>query len=370
MGYYALSLFSTMNNKLPPRKSIPHFGENKNPNAMYLHLGENPFPPTDNVLFAIQKAAVVSNRYPDTNAVRLRKSLADYAGYGITPDNVIVGNGSDELIDLAVLSLSEPHQSVITFEPAFFVYGFCAARHSRQHLKIQQTKDFQLPPVQDIQPQISNDTGLTFIANPNNPTGILFPRDVLLDYVNHLPGIVVVDECYFEFSGETIVDVVNGYNNLIVLRSLSKSFGLSGLRLGYAVAHVDLIDRMSRHALTFPVNCIAQAAGIAALEDRDIYFDRIKLLKEEREILRESFKTFGFNVTASHTNFLLVLDGEKRKVDGLQSILTEHELLVSDQSENVGQPALRIAIGTPDENKKLVEIVKKNLPLQPNTFHP
>ncbi len=345
---------------LPRRKAIPSFWSHTSQETICLHLGENPFPPTERILNAISETAKNANRYPDTNANRLREVLAEYAGHSVTPDNIIVGNGSDELIDLTVLTFMTAGKRIATFEPTFFVYSFAAKRHGFRVLTIQRNHDYSLPDPNDLfesQEEELENISLSFIANPNNPTGNLSSREIILAYIENMPGIVVVDECYFEFCQETVVDKINDFSNLIVFRSLSKSFGLSGLRLGYAVASKNLIEAINRHALTFPVNALAQAAGIAALQDKEVYFERIDELKQQREYLREEISKLGFDVVPSHTNFILAIWQWEQKEMILSQELANRGILVSDQTGalGTGKQAIRIAVGTKKENSSVVK---------------
>lgn len=345
---------------LPPRKDIPSYWRDQSDDTAWLHLGENPFQPTPHVLKAIWKAAESSNRYPDTNALELRRKLAEYVGNGLTEKNIIIGNGSDDLIDLVIVTFTTPADMVATFEPSFFVYHFASQRHRVSVLPIPRDTSFNLPDslnlIQKQQP-----IGLSFIDNPNNPTGVITARTHLLEFINTLPGIVVVDECYYEFSGETLVDQVFENKRLIIFRSLSKSFGLSGLRLGYAVAHEELIEQMARYALTFPVNALAQAAGIAALEDVRSYRERIQNIIQWRNELSHQLENAGVQVLPSHTNFILALFPPSTRNPA--QFLAQHNILVSDQTTAIGKgvPAIRIAVGQPEENVKVLETVKQYL---------
>ncbi len=347
-----------MKHSLPPRKDIPSFWR-ETKTQVYLHLGENPYTPTPHVLQSIYEAAQNANRYPDTNAIQLREALADYVGHGVSPHNILVGNGSDELIDLAVVTFCIPGQKVLTFEPSFFVYQFAAHRHDIYTQTVRRTATFALPPLSHITQDERSGVALTFVANPNNPTGTLSPREQLVRYINDLPGILVIDECYYEFSEETLVDLIHKYKNLIIFRSLSKSFGLSGLRLGYMVAHEELIQTLERFAMTFPVNALAQAAAIAALEDHEIYQKRIYELIHRRNQLAHELTQLGLQVFPSHTNFLLALFDTK--IENPAQQLAQKGFLVSDQTANLGlkQSALRLAIGTEQENQRLIETIKK-----------
>jgi histidinol-phosphate aminotransferase len=328
---------------------------------LYLHLGENPYGPTPHVLQAMLRASENANRYPDTNAVELRERIAQYVGCGVTANNIILGNGSDELIDLAALTFATPADTAVTFEPSFFVYRFACQRHRIPVLQIPRNEGFDLPaalnPIQARQP-----IALSFIANPNNPTGTLTSREHLLRWVDELPGIVVVDECYFEFCGQTVADRVRQCEKLIVLRSFSKGFGCSGLRLGYAVAHESLIDALERYAMTFPVNAIAQAAGIAALEDLAAYRERVQKLIRARETLRRSLEALGLEVLPSQTNFLLAIFPAGMPVHPAQA-LAEKGILISDQTAAVQRerPALRLGIGAPEENERLLNGIQELL---------
>jgi len=250
---------------------------------------------------------------------------------------------------------------VAVFSPTFFVYGFAAQRHSIPVVSIPRAEDFTLPEYDSLPSDIvQKDYSVTFIANPNNPTGTQTPREALVEYIRRWPGTIVVDECYYEFSGETVIDLIHERDNLIVFRSLSKSFGLSGLRLGYAVAARSVIDTMERHAMTFPVNVCAQAAGIAALEDVEEYQRRIRELIQRRDRLKQTLERLGLETIPSRTNFILTLWPQPWMSRQPACLLAEQGILISDQTAamNLDRPALRIAIGTEMENERLLETVR------------
>ncbi len=350
-----------MNSNLPPRHDIPSYWRPHRDDAVFLHLGENPFPPTERVCRAIAEAGQCANRYPDTNFRALREKIAEYAMHGVSPDNILCGNGSDELIDLAVVSFSRPDRPVAVFSPTFFVYGFAAQRHSIPVVSIPRAEDYTLPEYDSLPSDIvQGDYSVTFIANPNNPTGTQTPRERLEEYLHRWPGTIVVDECYYEFSGETVIDLIHERDNLIVFRSLSKSFGLSGLRLGYAVAARNVIDTMERHSMTFPVNVCAQAAGIAALEDVEEYQRRIRELIQRRDRLKQTLEGLGLETIPSRANFILTLWPQTWMSRQPARLLAEQGILVSDQTAamNLGRPALRIAVSTEMENERLLQTVR------------
>jgi histidinol-phosphate aminotransferase len=347
-----------MNENLAPRHDIASYWRPHDDDAVFLHLGENPFAPTERVKTALMEAIQNVNRYPDTNCMELREKIADYVGHDAAAENIIVGNGSDELIDLSVVAFGNQTDPAVVFSPSFFVYGFAAKRHGVPVVLIARDDDFDLPAVDDIPAQLKDGSySVSFIANPNNPTGTLTARERLIEYIEQWPGIIVVDECYFEYAGETVVDLIHQNDNLLVLRSLSKSFGMSGLRLGYAVASRSVIDRMERYAMTFPVNVCAQAAGIAALEDADIYRQRIKELQNRKDALQAQLEGFGLDVPPSQANFLLTLWPESWNDKKPAQLFADKGILLSDQSANMnlGRPALRIGVGSEAENQRFLK---------------
>ncbi|MFH1743749.1 MAG: histidinol-phosphate transaminase [bacterium] len=347
---------------LAPRKAIPSYWNPPadQPDRLYLHLGESPFPPTEEVRKAICEAAGAVNFYPDTNAALLREDLARYVGYGICPENILAGNGSDDLIQLVVQTFLPKGGTIVSFEPTFFYYKFCTIREGERYSPLfrKRAAGYDLPPMDQVRSHLQQEKpDIVFLANPNNPTGGLVDRDRVMQLIECCPGIAVVDECYFEFSGQTVIDCVQNHPNLIVLRSLSKSFSLAGVRIGYAVSCRDRIEAMERMALTFPVNAIAQAAARAALRDTDTMRRRVTDLIEWREELARQLKALGLEVFASHTNFLLLSSGRSIAIpDGCALSLAKQGILVSDQSNTPGIEgfALRITVGRPDQMERFV----------------
>lgn len=325
----------------------------RNNRVIYLDRNELPLPPSPRVIQAIADAASTVNRYPDTLGEPLRKALADYAG--VAEKEIIIGNGSDDLIELVAKVFIAPQKEVLIPNPTFLVYSLVTQIMGGNPVVIKRTDNFDLN-IQEIIDKVTLATKVIFIANPNNPTGNLVDRDDILKIVNNVDCLVVVDECYYEMSQETVADVVNQYENLLVLRSFSKSFGLAGLRLGYGIANEKLIDYLYRATQIFPVNRLALAAGMAALEDLDYVYANVKRVCIERENLRQNLVKMGFAVYPSVTNFLFV----NTKPLGILSsklvqALRNQNIWVKDFGCKLGLDGyyFRIAIGTPDENQKL-----------------
>jgi len=355
---------------LEPRKAIPSYWnppDDGPEERLYLHLGESPFPPTPNVVEAICRAAESVNYYPDTNAVLLRRDLADYVGHGVTPENIIVGNGSDDLIQLIFQTFLPRRGKVFTLEPTFFYYGFCSARLGAHYIPLvrESAPDYDLPPMGEILTFVFEVApNIIFLANPNNPTGALVDEERVSRLIARAPHIIVVDECYFEFCSQTVVEQIHTCKKLIVLRSLSKSFSLAGVRVGYAVACRELIEAMENMALTFPVNAIAQAAARTALRETDIMKERVEKTRMWRNKLSIEILSLGLDVSTSHTNFLLISSGGSiRLADDCAERLAQKGILVSDQSATPGMEgtAIRVTVTDPGRIQRLVGELRRCL---------
>lgn len=340
---------------LNPKLAGPVKGEN----TIRLDKGELPYPPSNHVIKAIADAAATINRYPAVLGGSLRHSLANYTGAKL--EQIIIGNGSDDLIELIIKVFVKPTEEVLLPIPTFFVY-----RHSTQVMGgnpvvVNRSDDWGLD-VDNLLQKVTSRTKVIFIANPNNPTANLISRDTILKVLNNVNCLVVVDECYYEICQETVADLVEQYPNLIVLRSLSKSFGLAGMRVGYAIANETVIDYLYRAAQLFPVNKLAIVAAIAALEDMEYVRSNIEKIRIERAKLTRSLEQLGLLVYPSATNFLFI----RTKPLGIPSAklveaLRAKNILVQDFGLKPGLDAyyFRTAVGKPTENNQLLVGLKE-----------
>ncbi len=331
----------------------------KGDRAIRLDKGELPYPPSPEVIQAIADAASEINRYPDILGGTLRGALAEYTD--TKAERIIMGNGSDDLIELIVKVFVKPGEEVLLPMPTFFVYEFATKVVGGVPVWVKRTENFGLD-VEAIIEKVTPKTKVLFLANPNNPTANLVSRDSILKVLNHLNCIVVVDECYYEFCQETVSDLIEAYPNLIVLRSLSKSFGLAGIRLGYGMANQTIIDYLYRAAQLFPVNKLALVAANAALKDKAYVYANIEKISQEKTNLARELETLGLIVYPSATNFLFV---ETKPLgvtsqDLVQS-LREKNIFVADFGLKQGLEAyyFRTAVGTPEENQVLLAQLKK-----------
>jgi histidinol-phosphate aminotransferase len=326
--------------------------------AIQLDKGELPYPPSPKVIEAIAQAAGGINRYPETLGGSLRPSLAQYTGKSI--EQIVIGNGSDDLIELIIKVFVQPQEEVLLPIPTFFVYEFATKVCGGIPVRVKRTESFDLD-VDEVINKISDRTKVIFIANPNNPTANLISRQSLVAILEKAHCIVVVDECYYEFSRETVADLVDDFSNLIVLRSLSKSFGLAGLRIGYAIAQAPIIDYLYRAAQLFPVNQLAIAAANAALNDLDYVKANIQKIEQSKHYLTTELQKLGFNVYPSTTNFLFIgTQGLGITSAELVQFLQQQRIWVADFGLKQGLDAhhFRTAIGTEQDNCHFLSTLK------------
>jgi histidinol-phosphate aminotransferase len=331
----------------------------KSEDAIRLDKGELPYPPSPEVIKAICDAAGEINRYPELLGGALRKALAEYAG--VKTEQIVMGNGSDDLIELILKVFVKSEEEVLLPIPTFFVYDFATRVVGGVPVSVKRNEDFGLN-VEAILEKISSKTKVLFIANPNNPTANLVSRNTILEILSYLDCLIVVDECYYEFCQETVADLIEQYPNLIVLRSFSKSFGLAGIRLGYGIASERVIDYLYRATQLFPINKLAIAAANAALKDRDYVRLNIENICQERNNLAGELEKLGFIVYPSATNFLFV--GTKPlgiTSKDLVQFLQDKNIFVADFGLKQGLDAyyFRIAIGTSSENQVLLGGLKE-----------
>ena len=248
-----------------------------------------------------------SYRYPDPFASDLRKALAAYVS--VEENQILAGNGGDEIISLILNTFINPGDTVLIHTPTFDVYEIDAAVLGANVVKVPDLPDFKrdtktlLATIRELQPKV------TFICNPNNPTGEILPTAIIEEIIQAADNPIVIDEAYLEFSGqESVIPLLAKYDNLIVIRTLSKAFGLAGFRLGYGVANADVIDALSLTKLSYNLNTFTQLIGEVVLDHKeDILEHNVPVTIENRDyIIAELNKLEGIQAFPSATNFILV----------------------------------------------------------------
>jgi len=298
-------------------------------------------------------AKVAVNRYPDPTAPALKRRLREAMGI---PDSleIVLGNGSDEILQIVAMALARPGAVALAPEPSFAMYRMSAIACGLRYVGVALRPDFSLDERAFLQAIETTRPAVTWIAYPNNPTGNLFSREAILRIVAASPGLVVVDEAYYAFSGgASLLAEVGRHPNLLLVRTVSK-LGLAGLRLGLAIGPRDWIAELEKLRLPYNVNALSMAAAELLLDHRAALEEQTRAIVAERTRLEAALDRIGVARFPSAANFVLV-----RVPDGPRAFgrLRERGILVRHfhGSHPLLEHCLRLTVGTPDENDRLIE---------------
>jgi|Deesub1362A_J573_1020465.scaffolds.fasta_scaffold00063_87 histidinol-phosphate aminotransferase len=315
-------------------------------NVIQLASNENPYPLPEEVIEAIMKSVEVASRYPHPGYRELKERIAGYVGCSV--ENVVPAAGASELIKLVVDAVVEPFDRVIIPMPSYSYYVLASMLRDASII-FPEFEGYK------IQPEVPYGK-LIFLCSPNNPTGNMIERKVVEEIVESFNGYVVLDEAYVEFSGKSCVDMVESHDNLIVLRTFSKFFGLAGLRVGYAIASQEMASALEKIRSPFSISQTAYFAAIAVLKCIDYFMELKARILKERERLRKELSKF-FQIYPSDANFLLC----RHSFTELTAKLLEEGIIVRDVTGLMGLdgPHVRITVGREDENDRLIEAIKE-----------
>lgn len=311
-----------------------------------LNTNENPYPPSPKVLEAIRQATDERLRlYPDPESTQLRQAIAKY--HGVAPEQVFCGNGSDEVLGLCFYAFFSPGRKVLFPDITYSFYPVYTELFHLDYEEVPLNEDFTLP----VDCFLGNNGGVV-ICNPNAPTGKTLPLEEIRRVLDANPDVVVmVDEAYADFGAQSAVSLLPEYPNLITVHTLSKSRSLAGMRLGYALGSPDLIAAVTcvkNSFNSYPIDRLAQAAGVAAMEDVE-YFDMSRNgVIATRERATASLREMGFLVHDSNSNFIFITHPEKEAKD-LQQALRDRGILVRWFDKPRIRSYLRVSIGTDAE---------------------
>ncbi len=320
----------------------------KSKEILKLDQGENPYGVLPNVIKALKRYKDF-NYYPDPEYKNLRRAISKYVGISI--DNIMVGAGADELLDLILRLVINEGDQVINCPPTFGMYKVLVGLNKGVVISVPRNKNYSLN-IKSVLKRINKKTKVIFICSPNNPTGNVIAQEDITTLLK-AGKLVIVDEAYFEFCGKSAVSLVTKYKNLIVLRTFSKWAGLAGLRLGYAVMNPFLVSEVLKIKMPFNVNLAAEVAGIAALEDLSLARKIIKKIVEEREKMYKKLSQIDYlTVYPSEANFLLI---KVKNLSNLKKYL-ESKLIIARyyNLENL----MRLSIGMPSQNTKVIKALK------------
>lgn len=297
------------------------------------------------------------NRYPTNDMSEIKKLYAKYAK--TKPENIIVGNGSDEALELIIGHLINEEQKVLTLGPDFVMYDFFTSMFKGELIKYDIASDMRFDVDEFIELGKKENVDLIVFSNPNNPTGIAVSKKEILKILKEFKDkTVIIDEAYYEFNGESVIPYIEEHNNLIVTRTLSKAWGLAALRIGFLISNKDRIKEIMDYKIPYTISGFSNKAAEIALKYPDIPVKNAKIIVEQREILFEELK-------AIEREAALNIEFFKSKSNYIYGKTTRKEILLKGLENkgiyirNFEGNGFRITVGSPMQNKKLIEALKK-----------
>jgi len=316
-----------------------------------LNTNENPFPPSAKVIKSLRDAIDGKIRlYPDPLADNVREKIGEV--YGVEKDCVIVGNGGDEVLAMAARAFLGEGQVLLMTKPSYTLYRVLGEVQGANVTEIPLGGGFSLPAA-----VFSQRAALTFISNPNPPSGVLYERSEMERLSEGTGGVVVIDEAYVDFAKSNCLDLVRRHDNALVARSMSKFMSLAGLRVGFGIGDKELIRGMMKVKDSYNVNRLSQVAAVAALDDLDYYAEKSREVCREREELTRSLRELGWRVFPSQANFIFAVPVGLTAKEMYEELF-QRKILVRYFDTPETRDGLRITIGSPDENRRLLKAIR------------
>ncbi|MFH2219407.1 MAG: histidinol-phosphate transaminase [Pseudomonadota bacterium] len=327
--------------------------------SIKLASNENPLGPSPLAVKAIQNAVGKLNRYPDGSGHDLVHRLAEHLS--VSPGNIVLGNGSDEILSMLTIALLKPGDEALLPQPSFLMYEIAVRCAGVKPVSVPLTsRSIDLEKIRD---SVSPGTRMIFLCNPNNPTGTIILKKEFENFLNGLPNdvVVVMDEAYIEFVRNK--DCARGIEHLdsdrplVTLRTFSKAYGLAGLRIGYGVMPAEIANLLNRVRMPFNANTLAQVGAVAALDDDVFLRKTLRLVHEELDFLWDRLEQMGVRYFPSESNFFLI-DVAKDADEVFETMLQQGVIVRSMRS--YGYPEyIRINVGLHDENIRFIEALEK-----------
>jgi len=324
--------------------------------AIKLASNENPYGPSPKAIAAMQDVASEVHRYPDGDATVLKEALA--AVHGVATDQILIGNGSNEVLELLIRTFAGNGDEVIYSQRGFIVYALAAQAAGATGMAVPES-DGLSHDLDGMAAAVTARTKIVCIANPNNPTGTLLETASIQAFLDSLPRnlVVIIDEAYYEFVADQMGDSVHDLSHpgLVISRTFSKAYGLAGCRVGYAVADRAIVGLANRFREPFNINLLAQAAAVAALDDGDWVMARVAETVAERQKLETALHELGMFGGHSHGNFVLLCHNSSNEI--LQQ-LENHGIIPRPLAPYGMADYLRISVGLPEENAEFLSVLK------------
>ena len=298
------------------------------------------------------------NRYPDPQQLTVKKVLATIKN--VNKKNILLGNGSDEVLDLLFRAFCEPNKdNIITLPPTYGMYSVLASLNAIENRKVLLSTDFQ-PQIQQILATVDDNSKILFVCSPNNPSGNSFSEEVIETLLKKFQGLVVIDEAYIDFSKqESWLKKLNEYPNLVITQTLSKAYGMAGIRLGICYASEEIIQILNNIKPPYNINELTQQKALERLQDKEGVAQEIETILFERNQLAIALRSISFieKIYESDANFILIKvdDANKRYNE-----LIEKGIVIRNRtSQPLCENTLRLTVGTKEENEKLIKVLKE-----------
>lgn len=292
------------------------------------------------------------NVYPDDSYSELKKAISDYVECKIS--NICVGNGSSELLDLCVKTFVDTNELLLSLDPTFSLYSIYAKIVNSRYMGAGEGNDFTIDIEEVIKVIKENNPKLTIVCNPNNPTGTVIKKEKVLEIVKSTDEIVIVDEAYMEFGEESVVDEIENYKNLIVVKTLSKAFSMAGIRTGYLLANEELVKTVEKVRPPYNLNSISAFLATKALQQKDKMLVYVQEIKKERERVFNALLDMNIKAFPSGANFIFF----KSDIEDLEDQLIKEDVLIRKFGGKLDNH-YRVTIGTENENNEFIKALKK-----------
>lgn len=326
----------------------------KQAGAIKLNTNENPYPPSPEVMKALaETGAEQLRRYPDPTAEAFRRAASEIMN--VKPDNIMCTNGGDELLTIAIRTFCDENRAVAYPVPTYSLYPVLANLQSCKAIEVPFDGEFNLPAG-----LVKSGAALTIVCNPNAPTGSFISVGELASVADEINGVLLIDEAYVDFADENCVGLIKDFDNVIILRSLSKGYSLAGLRFGYAIADEGLIAGLMKLKDSYNVDAVAIAAATAAIKDQQYFKKNIEKIRAERGFLTEQLRALDFAVPKSYANFVLA-ENKKRPANVIYEKLEQRSIYVRYWKLPLLEDKLRITVGTRKQNEELLSALKEIL---------
>jgi histidinol-phosphate aminotransferase len=317
-----------------------------------LNTNENPYPPSPKIADVLANFDIAAlRRYPDPIFKALRKRIAEIHGCKI--ENIFIGNGSDEVLSVAAKAFVQNDEAIGSFDPSYSLYKTLAAIRDVKFVSSFLDENYLW--TDPIVRKDETDVALFLLTNPNAPTSLSFPKEKIKAFASSFQGVLIIDEAYADFANENMMDLATeqGNENTIVMRTLSKSFSLAGLRLGYCVGPEDLIEAMYKVKDSYNIDMIAQAVALAALEDIEWMKANAQKVCATRRRLTDALREHRWDVPESQSNFIFAKPANKPAQEIFNQLRERHIFVRYFPGASTGE-RLRISIGTDEETDKLL----------------